>query len=49
MHMTDKLPFIPGYERPDCRGLEVGPGGIFCVSDGTLDGFTPVTDDTFFD
>ncbi len=45
-----KQPLTPeAYLRPDCRVLDAVPGGIFCVSDGTLDGFTPVTDDTFFD
>lgn len=45
-----KQKFTPEpYQRPDCRSLNAAPGGIICVSDGTLDGFTPVTDDTFFD
>lgn len=40
---------IDAYQRPDCRELEMSSSSVLCVSDGTLDGFTPVTDDTFFD
>lgn len=37
------------YDRPDCKEAGAVSCSILCVSDGTLDGFTPVTDDTFFD